>query len=203
MSSTVQTTVQTAVAPNGAEVMRQIRVAVEQAFTELVPSLAVWTERRRGEVRIVAEFTREVAATLLAVAGDTALEYGAELSLRTTPQAAEGRFMVVAELTLRIGDLSLTRTGIGESTEVRTIKDKRTGEIVQEADDNAVRAAETRAVKRALEMFVPAIGLKLERISQWLTAWAAKTPQNAGEDDNAYARRGLKALVDTMNTKRK
>lgn len=199
----MSSTVQTAVAPNGAEVMRQIRAAVEQSFAELVPSLAVWTERRRGETRIVAEFTREVAATLLAVAGDTALEHGAELSLRTTPQATEGRYIVVAEITLRLGDLHVVRTGIGESTEVRTARDRRTGEVVQEQDDNAVRAAETRAVKRALEMFVPAVGLKLERISQWLTAWAAKTPQNAGEDDNAYARRGLKALVDTMNAKRK
>lgn len=183
--------------------MRAVRTAVENAFTELVPNLAVWTERRRGETRIVAEFTREVAATLLSVAGDTALEHGAELSLRTTPQPADGRYVVVAEIALRIGELVVTRTGIGEAVEVREMRDKRTGEVQATADENAVRAAETRAVKRALEMFVPSVGSRLARISQWLTAWAAKTPPATGEDDSAYARRALKALVDVMKNQQK
>lgn len=199
----MSTTVQSTSAPNGAEVMRGIRSAVENAFAELIPQLAVWTERRGGRTRVVAEFTREVAATLLAVAGDTALEHGAELSLRTTPQTADGRFMVVAEITLRIGDLKTTRTGIGEGMEVKEMKDKRTGEVQATADENAVRAAETRAVKRALEMFVPSIGLRLEKISEWLTAWAAKAPPATGEDDSAYARRALKALVDAMKKQSK
>lgn len=178
------------------EVMNAIRRAAEEAFEQHLDRLAVWTEKRWNKIQIVVEITREIAAHMLSSMNDVAMQHGVEIQLETFAESASDRIIVKAVLTLRYNNLEQKRTGIGEAIYEKRYKNEEGG-----IDNNAARAAETRAIKRALELFVPSVATKLVKISEWLTAWAAKNPPRTNEHYDDYAKRALQALVQLKKQK--
>lgn len=189
--------------------MRAMKSAAEEAFSENLELLAVWVERRGIEQKLVVEITRGLAVEMLSAMSYIAKEHGWSVRIETIEKDDEQamadnikRIKMRATLTLlnQDGKVEGEYFGWGEALSHRKVRTKQ-GEA-WEFDPYALRSAETRAFKRAIEVFVPSLWTKLVKISNWLTVWAAKNPQQQGENDEAYAQRALNALIQAKNQKK-
>lgn len=111
------------------------------------------------------EITRDVAVSLLNSITKLAVVNGLSITVDTTVDGSGNRFIAKCSLSIYDGGQQLLSfSAFGEGAETMTVQ--RTGEIIQ--NENAVRASETRAIKRVIEMLSPIIGRQLRYISQQL-----------------------------------
>ena len=138
----------------------ELNKKAKEVLPHLVETVSVIPQRGGYAV----EMGRETALELFAVLTETALQHGAALSYGTTARLEGDRVLAECVLTLQAGDVRISRTGLGEAL----LADK------QGPSEIAVRAAETRAIKRAIAGLVPAVDSILRRWSEWVAAYAAK-----------------------------
>lgn len=112
----------------------------------------------------IVEITRDVAVHLLNSITKLAVINNLTVNVDTTVDENNGRFVAKCSLIISTDKPIISFTSFGEGTE--TVVLQKTGEVI--GNENAVRTAETRAIKRVVEMLSPIIGVHLRIISQKL-----------------------------------
>jgi hypothetical protein len=132
--------------------------------------------------KIKREYTYSIEPTrdlMLAILGEiqwVAIEFGYSVDFATNYEVVNGKIIFTATLELlKDGIVVLRNKAFGEASEM--VINTTDGSVSN--DPFAIRSAETRAIKRLVEILAPAIGLTLKVVSLKLTEFMARAPQNA------------------------
>jgi hypothetical protein len=115
---------------------------------------------------------------MLAIFGEiqwVAIEFGFTVDFSTNYEVVNGKVIFTATLELlKDGVVILKNKAFGEAAEM--VINTTDGSVSN--DPFAIRSAETRAIKRLVEILAPTIGLTLKVVSLKLTEFMARAPQN-------------------------